>query len=254
MDVLMSLGDFRFSVATAAYQSVARATEYRWASLDRINRGPSVQWIGPGQETMDLEGTIMPHYRGGLGQVDAMRAQAGRGEPLVMTSGVGDALGRWVILTIQERFSSLLGPGLPRRIDFALRLQRYPDETDTASSRRWNVDPFEPLGLPSVESVGGRVLGDVLNGALDGALEGNTLTGAARGFSATMARSFDGYGGSAAPLGLALQSPSAAAQGALRRYGRSAINEAIGNDVPMFTAPRVEPRVGGILDYARIRS
>ena len=36
---LMVLGDYRFSIDTAAYDKLTRTAEYRWARRDRIGRG-----------------------------------------------------------------------------------------------------------------------------------------------------------------------------------------------------------------------
>lgn len=123
--VMMALGAFRFSVSTAAYQSLTRSTAYRWPSQDRIARHPALQFVGPGEETVDLDGTVYPQYRGGLAQVDAMRAEAETGTPLILIDGRGRFWGRYAITAIQETQTVFFDDGAPRKIDFRLSLARY---------------------------------------------------------------------------------------------------------------------------------
>ena len=129
---LMTLGDYRFSIGTAAYDELARTTEYRWARQDRLGRPPARQYLGPGDDTIDLRGTVLTTHRGGTGQVDAMRAEAGRGEPLRLVSGTGTVFGLWVILRIRETGRVFLEGGVPRRIDFELQLGYYGEDADRA--------------------------------------------------------------------------------------------------------------------------
>ena len=45
---LMKLGEYTFSIDSAAYQSLSRTTEFRWRSQARVGRLPAQQFIGPG--------------------------------------------------------------------------------------------------------------------------------------------------------------------------------------------------------------
>lgn len=74
--VMMMLGSYPFMLDTAAYQQLKRSSEYRWKQLDRVGRKPAQQYLGPGADQITLSGEILPHWKGGLYQVDAMRAQA----------------------------------------------------------------------------------------------------------------------------------------------------------------------------------
>ena len=127
---LMALGDFRFSVDTAAYDELTRTTEYRWERQDRLGRHPARQYLGPGDDTIDLRGTILSTYRGGTGQLDAMRAEAGRGEPLRMVGGTGVVFGLWAIQRIVETGSVFLEGGVARQVEFELQLGYYGEDAD----------------------------------------------------------------------------------------------------------------------------
>ena len=125
---LMALGNYRFSLDTAAYQSLTRSTEYRWQPQDRLGRRPAHQYLGPGQDEINLEGTIYPEYRGGLGQLDRMREEANAGKPLLMTDSTGRVWGRWVIRRVEETQRVFSVAGTPRKVEFRLQLSHYGED------------------------------------------------------------------------------------------------------------------------------
>lgn len=124
-EVMMSLGSFRFSIETAAYEELRRNTTYDWPDQQRVGRESARQFTGISEDTIELSGRIYPTYRGGLGQVDDMRELAGRGQPLLFVDGRGRVWGKWCITRISETQRAFMANGAPRRIDFALSLQAY---------------------------------------------------------------------------------------------------------------------------------
>ena len=125
---LMKLGEYTFSIVSAAYQSLSRTTDYRWQSQPRIGRLPSQQFIGPGEDRLSLDGVIYPHFKGGLGQLDAMRAEAGKGEPLMLSDATGHIWQQWVINQVEETHKILFKDGTPGRVEFRLQLSRYGED------------------------------------------------------------------------------------------------------------------------------
>jgi len=123
--VMMALGLFRFGVNQAAYQSWTRTAGWRWEQFDRAGRAPALQYLGPDAEQVELEGVIYPHFKGGLRQVELMRAAAGLGQPLILVDGLGWVWDRWVITSVTERKSVFLADGAPRQIDFSMSLRAY---------------------------------------------------------------------------------------------------------------------------------
>ena len=128
MSTLLALGDYRFSINTAAHQSLRRQSSYRWQSAQRLDKRPALQFTGHGDETIILEGVIYPYFNGGLGQVKAMRAEAGQGQPLQMIDGEGHLLGLWCITEISQTNEELNAAGRARKITFSLNLKRYGDD------------------------------------------------------------------------------------------------------------------------------
>jgi len=123
--VMMALGAYRFSVATGGMGDTDRTTEWRWQSQEVIGAPPALQYVGPGEDKMTIKGTIFPHFRGGLNQVDAMRNQAGMGKPLILVDGTGRFYGEWVITSIGESRSVFMSDGAPRKIEFTLDIKKY---------------------------------------------------------------------------------------------------------------------------------
>jgi len=127
-NIMMILGAFKFSINTAAYQTLTRNTLYRWQPQERFGLMPAQQFTGLGEDSITLQGELYPHYAGGLHQIDDMRQQAGLGKPLLLTDGNGFVKGKWVILSIDETGTVFLANGTPRKISFTLKITRYGED------------------------------------------------------------------------------------------------------------------------------
>lgn len=127
-EVMLALGPYRFSLSSAAYESLRRTTEYRWPTQERFGRRPARQYTGPGDETVEIDGAIYPHYAGGLGQLERMREIAAQGEPHRLTDGRGKIWGQFCIERIEETQTVLFADGTPRKIEFRLSLGRYGED------------------------------------------------------------------------------------------------------------------------------
>jgi phage protein U len=133
-ETLLTLGAYQFSMENAAHDNLKRSKTYRWVQQQRLTREPASQFVGEGAETISLSGKIYPHFRGGLGQIDEMRAEADKGEALTLVDGQGTNLGQWVIKSISDTQKSYTGPGIPRCIDFSVSLMSYGADTSTGNS------------------------------------------------------------------------------------------------------------------------
>jgi phage protein U len=126
--MLMALwGRFPFGINTAAFQELNRDTSWRWPSHELFGQLPTLQFVGPGDDTITLPGVIYPEFRGGTGQLNAMRAVAAQGLPQLLLDGRGNILGQWVATSISEKQSTFAGFGIPLRQEFTITLKRFPD-------------------------------------------------------------------------------------------------------------------------------
>ena len=55
---MMTLGTFVFSLPTLAYQQLQRQNEWRHPSSERVKARPAYQYVGPGEETIQLSGSV----------------------------------------------------------------------------------------------------------------------------------------------------------------------------------------------------
>lgn len=126
-DVMLQLGDYAFSIDSAAYQQLARTSSYTWAAQQRVGTHDALQFTGYGADSITLTGRIYPGWRGGTGQLDAMRARAAEGQPLRLVDGQGFVHGRWVIESLDEQADVFAPGGTPRRQQFTLQMRYYDD-------------------------------------------------------------------------------------------------------------------------------
>ncbi len=126
-EALLTLGGYPFQIDRAAYDELRRRTDYRWAEIDRMGAGPLLQAIGPGRDEIELSGTVFPHWKGGLWQIDALRALQALGQPLQLVASWSgpNVLGYWVILGVEEEQGTLIANGAPLRQDFRVALQYF---------------------------------------------------------------------------------------------------------------------------------
>ncbi len=138
----MILGWFIFAIPTATYQSITRRWSWRWQTVERAGRKEAVQYLGRTAERIDLSGVIFPHLHGGWNQLAKMKKQADRFEPLCLMTGMGDVLGDFCILELEETGTRpLLGP-FAGKIDFRMSLLEYtPDQPQPTGPGRSTVTP-----------------------------------------------------------------------------------------------------------------
>jgi len=119
---------YYFNLDTAAFDSLRRSTEFRWASQERLSRRPAQQGVGMGDEKITLKGQIFPGFKGGLKQLDTLRSIGAQLQPLTLTTGYGDVLGTWCLKSVDEDQSALMQGGIPRKQEFTLEFVRYGDD------------------------------------------------------------------------------------------------------------------------------
>lgn len=122
--MMMTLGFFVFEIHTAPYQELQRQTEWRHASQNRVGQRPSYQYLGPGEDTISLSGTLYPELTGGRLSLDLLRTMAEQGKAWPLIEGTGRLYGYWAITGITETSSEFFRDGAPKKIEFAINLVR----------------------------------------------------------------------------------------------------------------------------------
>ncbi|WP_439587675.1 phage tail protein [Hydrogenophaga sp.] len=124
--MMMCLGQFVFSLHTLAFQELQRQTEWRHASNARVGARPASQFLGVGDDTMTLQGVILPEF-GARAWLDDLHEMADTGAAWPLVDGTGRVYGQWVINAKQETGTLFTRTGQPTRMDFTVTLRRVDD-------------------------------------------------------------------------------------------------------------------------------
>lgn len=119
---------YYFNLDTAAFDQLRRQTRFRWAGQERLGRESAQQAVGLGEESISIRGAIFPSFKGGLGQLQALRSIGRQLLPFSLTTGYGEVLGNWCLTSIEEDQSHLLAGGIPRKQGFSLEFTRYGED------------------------------------------------------------------------------------------------------------------------------
>lgn len=125
--MLMALGMFVFHLRSVPYQELKRITHWRHASQSRVGDRPAYQYVGPGDDTITLAGTLLPELTGGRLDLDEIRLMADQGRAWPLVEGTGRQYGLWIVTQVEETASHFLHDGMPQKIDFSLTLEHVDD-------------------------------------------------------------------------------------------------------------------------------
>jgi len=122
--MMMTLGMFVFMLKTVPYQELQLQRSWRFSANSRVGVRPSMQFIGPDNDTIALSGVLLPELTGGRLSMLAMEqiAELGRAWPLI--EGSGTIYGMYVIESLNQTKAEFLDNGVCRRIEFTLSLRR----------------------------------------------------------------------------------------------------------------------------------
>jgi phage protein U len=153
---LFQLGEFQFTLANGAPQTLERTADYRWEVQERLLREPSAQFLGPGEQAITLDGTLYPGFTGRQSTMQQLRDMAVKGEPFMLTDGLGRVHGRWALRRVREGQSTFMDNGAARAITFSLELTRYGEDNPGAAAAPGSVAAISAAGaaLPAVANLG----------------------------------------------------------------------------------------------------
>ncbi|CAG2092245.1 oxidoreductase [Xanthomonas arboricola pv. zantedeschiae] len=132
--MMMSYGTFVFALDSAAYLQLQRQMSWRHPTSERVGARAASQFLGPGDETIELSGLIAPDLTGSRGSLTTLRRLAADGEPLPLVDGTGWVYGPYVVLAVNETATLFFPDGTPRRVEFQLSLRRTDDVAPEATA------------------------------------------------------------------------------------------------------------------------
>ena len=126
--MILSLGQFVFSVDTLTFNELQRSRSWSFASNDIAQGRPQYQFTGVGEETISIPFLIyQEHGFGNRQSVDDLAEMADTGAGYVLIDGSGYIYGVFAIDSIDDTRSYLTINGVPRKVDGALKLTRVDD-------------------------------------------------------------------------------------------------------------------------------
>lgn len=126
--MMMTYGMFVFGLDSAPYQELQRASSWRQEAQKRVGRRPARQFLGPGDDTITLTGTLLPAFTGGQQSLDELRKMAAEGHAWPLIEGAGTHYGMFVLHQLNERKSAFMRDGAAQRIAFDLTLERVDED------------------------------------------------------------------------------------------------------------------------------
>lgn len=126
---MMALGQFTFSLSSLPYQELQHQFGWRHPTTSRIGARPARQFLGPDDESITVNGVLMPELTGGRVSLDMIREMGDQGAAWPLIDGSdGRIHGLFIIESLSETKSFFFDDGTPRRIEFSLMLKRVDDD------------------------------------------------------------------------------------------------------------------------------
>ena len=91
--MMMVFGMFVFTLRTVPYQQLRHSQEWRHVKNDRVNQSAAWQYIGPGDDTITLDGVLYPEITGGRWSLSALETIGFAGRPWPLIEGDGQIYG-----------------------------------------------------------------------------------------------------------------------------------------------------------------
>lgn len=132
--MMMIYGVFVFSIPTATYQSLQRTTSWNHASNNRVGSMPAYQFVGKGEDSITLDGSIVPEFGSQL-SLTALRLMGDTGKSFPLIAGNGKIYGLWILESVDETQTYFFKNGKPRKVEFSLKLKK----TQTAGALIGNI-------------------------------------------------------------------------------------------------------------------
>ena len=126
--MLASLGLFVFEPFKVAFDELQQKINYRYGTGNAVGVRPSMQYIGPDNDTISFSGVVYPELAGSnVASIDELIAMGNTGKTYALLDGTGRFYGMFYIESINRNQSHLLTNGSPRKIGFDISLKLQDD-------------------------------------------------------------------------------------------------------------------------------
>ncbi|MDR5800044.1 MULTISPECIES: phage tail protein [unclassified Caballeronia] len=127
--MMMSLGQFVFSLKTAPLKELQRQRNWKHRTSSRIGVRDASQYVGVGDDTITLNGMIaQDNSIGAIASLGELAKMGDTGEAYVLVDGAGTVYGAFIIESLNETASYHTRDGVARKIEFNLLIKRVDDD------------------------------------------------------------------------------------------------------------------------------
>ena len=127
IDQLLTYGMFVFGMNRLNYQELERRTSWKHGKGARYMARDAGQYLGPGDQTITINGMLVPEIAGTYGDIERLLEMGDTGDVYPLILGTGLILGEFRMLGLDDRWRHIIAGGLPRIVDFAVDLERADD-------------------------------------------------------------------------------------------------------------------------------
>lgn len=120
---------FALSKNRVNYNNVSTSKNYRHAFNDRVGNRAAQQYLGQGEDTITITGTLVPFVTGGRIALQQFQAQAESGLPYPLIESNGTAHGFYVITSLTTEEHDHIADGRPKVIEYTLSFKRVGDDS-----------------------------------------------------------------------------------------------------------------------------
>ena len=125
--MLMVVGSIGFETGQYAPSAIERESQFRWPEQSIAGGRPQRQYLGPGDDSVRIRGTLVPAYDPTRKNwPEETRIEAEKGKPLIIIDGRGNVWpDKWVITAYQTVETHSLNNGAPRKVVWSIDLERW---------------------------------------------------------------------------------------------------------------------------------
>lgn len=140
--MLYAFGPLEFEVAPFNVHEIDRSASADFAAKDLLGTRKGHEFVGEGDETINMRGTLFPEKIGGLAGLDLLDAMRSAGAPQMLMRGDGKPFGWFIVIRVRESGSHIDAKGVGRKIEFEIELKRV----DKPSAADFIASLFTLLG------------------------------------------------------------------------------------------------------------
>lgn len=120
----MALGPFMFRAHGFGYEGLGRKLNTTWAQLETAGRFHALQWTGPTEDVVTVNGVLFPQEFGGQETLDGIRLAAQVGVPLPLFTLGGKYFGLQALQRVDEDRTFVSRAGTPGMNAYALEMKK----------------------------------------------------------------------------------------------------------------------------------